>query len=260
MKILELLGYTARHFFINVFELVFFIVTVLRRGFSYIHKKENSTLIKQAIVKEVIFDGVDSLVSIVLILSVFIGFGITAQLIMLLQSFGTETEVINIVIHYIAFELSPFMTAIILICRNGSATAIMTGCMTVNKEIKSLELLGVDVLVLFAFPSLIGQAISQVSLSCYFSALSVTSGILFSAALGSSDDLKYFTIFIDSIAPMELLSFLIKNMLFGLMISANASFHGLHAKLSITEVPQRTQKAIMHSIFSIFAISALFII
>jgi len=239
---------------------VFFIVTVLRRGFSYLHKNKNSTLIKDAVVREIIFDGVDSLISIVLILSIIIGFSVTAQLIILLQSIGTETEVINILIRYVAFELSPLMTAIILICRNGSAMAIMTGYMSVNQEIKSLELLGVDVLVLFAFPSLIGKAISQVSLSCYFSVLSITFGILFSAALGSSANLKYFSILINSIEPMELVYFLIKNMLFGLMISANASFHGLHAKFSVTEVPQRTQKAIMHSIFSIFAISALFIL
>ena len=260
MKILDLLGYTSRQFLINVVELIFFIVTVLRRGFSYLRKNKGNTLIKDAIVREIIFDGVDSLISTVLVLSIIIGFSITAQLIVLLQSMGSETEVVNILIHYVAFELSPLVTAIILICRNGSATAIMTGYMSVNQEVKSLELLGVDVLVLFAFPGLIGKAISQVSLSCYFSILSITFGILFSAVIGTSSNLKYFSVLIDSIEPMELVYFLIKNMLFGMIISANASFHGLHAKLSVTEVPQRTQKAIMHSIFSIFAISALFIL
>ena len=260
MKILETLGYTARQFIINVVDLVFFIVTVLRRGFSYLHKNKKNTLIKDSVVREVIFDGIDTLIPTVLILSIIVGFSITAQLIIFLQNIGSETEVVKILIRYIAFELSPLLTAIIIICRSGSAVAIQTGNMTINQEIKSLELLGIDVLVLFAFPSLIGKTVSQISLSCYFSALSISFGILFSAIIDSSSNLKYFSILIDSIEPIELFYFLIKNMLFGMIISANASFHGLHAKHSVTEVPQRTQKAIMQSFFSVFVISALFIL
>ena len=260
MNILETLGYTARQFIINVVDLVFFIVTVLRRGFSYLHKNKENTLIKDSVVREVIFDGIDTLIPTVLILSIIVGFSITAQLIIFLQNIGSETEVVKILIRYIAFELSPLLTAIIIICRSGSAVAIQTGNMTINQEIKSLELLGIDVLVLFAFPSLIGKTISQISLSCYFSVLSISFGILFSAIIDSSSNLKYFSILIDSIEPIELFYFLIKNMLFGMIISANASFHGLHATHSVTEVPQRTQKAIMQSLFSVFVISALFIL
>jgi len=260
LKILEIIGYTTRQFFTNVIDLVFFIVTVLRRGFSYLHKNKENSLIKNAVVREIIFDGVDTLITTILLLSLVIGFSVTAQLIIFLQNIGAETEVVNILIRYVAFELSPLLTAIIIICRGGSAMAIQTGNMSINQEIKSLELLGVDVLVFFAFPSLIGKTISQVSLSCYLSALSITFGILFSAVLDSSANLKYFTILINSIEPLELLYFLIKNIIFGMIISANASFHGLHVKLSVTEIPQRVQKAIMHSIFSVFAISVLFII
>lgn len=260
MNVLEILGFKIRQFIINVVELIFFIVTTLRRGISYLRTNKGNSLIKNAIVKEIIFDGIDSLVPTILILSAIIGFSITAQLIIFLQNIGSETEVINILIRYVAFEVCPLMTAIVIICRGGSALAIQLGNMSINQEIKSLELLGVDTLVFFAFPSLIGKTISQVSLSCYFSALSITLGILFSAMVGSSSNLKYFSILVNSIEPMELLFFLVKNILFGIIISANASFHGLQVKLSVTEVPQRTQKAIMHSLLSIFIINTLFIL
>ena len=260
MKILEILGYKIRQIISNIVELIFFIVTVLRRGFSYLHKNRKNTLIKDAIVREIIFDGVDSLISTVLLLSVVIGFGVTAQVIILLQNIGSETEVINILIRYVAFDLSPIMTAIVVIGRSGSAIAIQTGIMSINQEIKSLELLDIDALVFFAFPSLVGKTISQICLSCYFSVLSISFGILFASIFDSVSNLKYFSVLINSIEPMELFNFLIKNMLFGMIISANASFHGLHVQHSVTEVPQRTQKAIMHSIFSVFIISALFIL
>lgn len=260
MKLLESLGHKAQQFIINIVDLVFFIVTVLRRGFSYLGKNKENSLIKNAIVREIIFDGVDSLMSTVLVLSIVIGFSAIAQLIIFFQNIGSETEVITILLRHVAFELIPLITAIIITCRSGSAMAIQMGNMSINQEIKSLELLGVDVLVFFAFPSLIGKTISQISLSCYFSTLSITCGILFSAILESSSNLKYFSILIDSIEPMELFYFLINNIVFGMIISANASFHGLHVKYSVTEIPQRVQKAIMHSLFSVFAISVLYIL
>jgi phospholipid/cholesterol/gamma-HCH transport system permease protein len=132
--------------------------------------------------------------------------------------------------------------------------------MSINQEVKGLELLGIDVLVYLAFPSLLSKAISQISLSVYFATLSVALGIFFSAIFDSPSNLKYFAILIDSIEPMELLYFLIKNILFGIIIGANACYHGLHVSQSVTEVPQRTQKAIMHSMLSVFVINALFML
>lgn len=260
MNILEALGYKVRYFFINGSERVIYTVTVLRRGFSYLNKNKGNTLIKDSIVREIIFDGVDSLTSTVLLLSMIIGFGLTAQLIIFLQNIGAETEVINILIRYVALDLIPFLTAIVLVCRNGSAMVVLTGNMSINQEIKSLELLGIDSLVYFAFPNLIGKIISQIALSCYFSVLSISFGILFAAIYDSASNLKYFSLLINSIEPMELFYFLLKNMLLGMVVSANATFHGLQVKYSVTEVPQRTQKAIMHSFLSIIVVSGLFIL
>lgn len=254
------IGSRTIQFVIDVFDLVFFIATVLRRGFWFLLHYKQNTLIKRALVREIIFDGVDTLLSTILVLSVIIGFSITAQLIIILQNLGSETAVINIFIRYVALELSPLMTSIIIICRSGSATAIELGNMSINREIKGLELLGIDMLVYYAFPSLLGKAASQIALSCYFSVLSVTLGVFFSAIFGSTANLKFFSILLDSIEPIELFYFLIKNMLFGMLISANACFQGLRVKNSVTEVPQRAQKAIMHGMLSVFLINALFVL
>jgi len=259
-QLVDLIGQTTTQFIINVVELVFFIITVLRRGFSFIHKNKQNALIKNAVVREIIFDGIDSLMPTTLVMSIIIGFSIIAQLIMVLQALGSETEVVNILISFVALELCPLITAIVIICRGGSALAIVIGNMSINQEVKGLELLGIDVLVYLAFPSLLSKAISQISLSVYFATLSVALGIFFSAIFDSPSNLKYFAILIDSIEPMELLYFLIKNILFGIIIGANACYHGLHVSQSVTEVPQRTQKAIMHSMLSVFVINALFML
>jgi phospholipid/cholesterol/gamma-HCH transport system permease protein len=221
---------------------------------------EHNGVIRNSIVTQIIFSGVDSLIPTILLMSVAIGFSVTAQLILTLQAYGSEKEVVNLLIRFVALELSPLLTAIIVISRSGSAVAVDIGNMAINKEIHGLELLGIDALVYVAFPRLLGIAVSQIMLAVYFSSLSIILGIFFSVLLESSSNFKYFFILINSISPLELLAFLFKNMLFGFIIGANACFHGLQVKYSVTEVPQETQQAIIHSLVSVFFINALFVL
>ena len=259
-QFVELIGNKTTQFIITAVEVVFFIITVLHRGFSFIHKNKQNALIKNAVVREIIFDGVDTLMPTIMVMSIIIGFIVAEQLIMVLQALGSEAEVVIILIRFVALELSPLLTAVVVICRSGLASAIVFGNMSINQEVKGLELLGVDVLVYLAFPCLLGIAISQISLSVYFATLSVALGILFSAIFDSPSSLKYFSHLIDSIEPMALIFYLIKNMLFGMIIGGNACFHGLSVGQSVTEVPQRTQKAIMNSLFYVLVINVLFIL
>jgi phospholipid/cholesterol/gamma-HCH transport system permease protein len=260
LKLIDRLGYSARQTFLIELELILFASTTIRRGGRFVFQNEHNGVIRNSIVTQIIFSGVDSLIPTMLLMSIAIGFSVTAQLILTLQTYGSEKEVVNLLIRFVALELSPLLTAIIVICRSGSAVAVDIGNMSINKEIKGLELLGVDVLVYVAFPRLLGIAISQIVLAVYFSSLLIVLGIFFSALLESSANFKYFFILIASITPLELLAFLFKNMLFGIIIGANSCFHGLRVKYSVTEVPQETQQAIIHSLVAIFFINTLFVL
>ncbi|NOQ36307.1 MAG: ABC transporter permease [Methylococcaceae bacterium] len=260
LQFIDVLGRIARQSISTTLELIFFTTTAIRRGFSFIHKDEHNGVIRNSIVTQIIFSGVDSLIPTLLVMSITVAFSVTAQLIITFQTFGSEKEVINLLIHFVAFELSPLLTAIILICRSGSAVAVDLGNMKINKEIRSLELLGVDVMVYLVFPRLLGISISQTALAVYFSTLSLVLGIFFSVFLESASNFKYFFILIESIAPLELVAFLVKNIFFGLIIGANACFHGLRVQVSVTEVPRETQQAIVHSLVMIFLLNALFIL
>ncbi len=257
---IDRLGYTIRSSVLMEIELLFFTTTAIRRGLIFITQTEHNGIIKNAIVAQIIFSGIDSLIPTILLMSISIGLSVTAQLIITLQAYGSEKEVVNLMIRFVALELSPLLTAIIIICRSGSAVAVDLGNMSLNKEIKGLELLGIDVLVYVAFPRLIGIALSQIILAVYFSTLSIILGIFFSVLVDTSANFKYLFILTNSLLPIELIKFVIKNSLFGLIIGANACFHGLQVKHSVTEVPQRTQQAIVHCLISMFIINVLFLL
>ncbi len=254
------LGFSVRNVILTEIELIFFTTTVIRRGMTFIHHPENNGIIKNAIVTQIIFSGVDSLIPTILLMSISIALSVTAQLIITLQAYGSEKEVINLIIRFVVLELSPLLTAIIIICRSGSAVAVDLGNMSLNKELKSLELLGIDILVYVAFPRLIGIAVSQIVLAIYFSTLSIILGVFFSILLDTSANAKYLFILINSLSPIEIIKFLIKNIFFGLIIGANSCFHGLKVSHSVTEVPQRTQQAIVHCLISMFIMNVLFLL
>lgn len=259
LQLVDRLGYNIRNTILTELELILFASTILRRGIIFVSRNEHNGVIRNSIVTQIIFSGIDSLIPTMLVVSIAIGLS-AAQLILTLQAYGSEKEVVNLLIRFVALELSPLLTAIVIICRSGSAVAVDMGNMSINKEIKGLELLGIDVLVYLAFPRVLGIVISQMALAVYFSCLAIILGIFFSVLLESSSNFKYFFLLVSSITPLELLSFLFKNMVFGFIIGANACFHGLRVQYSVTEVPQETQQAIIHSLVAIFFINVLFVL
>lgn len=206
---------------------------------------------RQSVATQIIFSGVDALPAITLV-SVAIALSVTAQFILLLQSFTTEKEVIQITTRIIAEEFSPLLTAIILIGRSGSAITVDLGNMRLNHEIRGLELLGINIRDFFALPRMIGLALSQLTLAVYFSGTVMVGGIIFTALIDSPSNYKYLFILLDALTPYHLVIFLIKNLLFGLMIGAIACFHGMRVHYSITELPQQTQQAIVNSLVLVF--------
>jgi phospholipid/cholesterol/gamma-HCH transport system permease protein len=259
LQCLERLGACTRQTILIELELILFASTTVRRGLHFIWRNEHNGVIKNALVSQIIFSGIDSFFPTMLLVSIATGISAT-ELILMLQAYGSEKEVVNLLIRFLALKLSPLLTALILISRSGSAVAIDMGNMSINKEIMGLEMLGIDVLVYLGFPRIVGIAISQVTLAVYFSCLSVILGIFFSVLMESSANFKYFSVLIDSITPLELLSFVFKNVLFGLIIGSNACFHGLRVKHSVTEVPKETQQAIIHSLLTIIFFNALFVL
>ena len=218
--------------------------------------RNGAHLQRRPIVSQIIFSGVDALPTIGII-SLAIAFSVTAQFILLLQDFTTEKEVIRIITLIVVQELAPLLTAIILIGRSGAAIAVDLGNMRLNREILGLELLGIDIQRFFVLPRILGLAISQFSLAVFFSTLVMVPGIIFSALLDSPANYNYLIILTDSITPYELLIFMLKNLLFGLMIGSIACFHGLRTEHSVTELPQQTQQTVVNSLIFIFILDGL---
>jgi len=207
-------------------------------------------------VSQMIFTGVDALAPITL-LALASGMSITSQLLQNIHVIGSTEDVVSLLSDVVALEFGSLLTAIILIGRSGSAIAVDLGNMKLNREIEGLELLGVNVNHFFVTPRLVGTTLSQLVLAVYFSIISVASGIAFNAVTVSTGYWKYLAQVPLAFDPYDLILFLVKNLMFGLIIGATACFHALRVQCSVTEVPQQTQRAIVNSLSMIFILDGM---
>ncbi len=145
-------------------------------------------------------------------------------------------------------ELSPLLTALIVIARSGTAVASEIGMMRLNKEIEALEVMGINPLSFIVFPRLMGGIISVVCLGFYFNIVALLGGYLVTRIIQDMPFHYYVEALSNAIMFEDFALFLIKNTFSGAIIFVISSYQGMLVKLGPHEVPQVTTKAVMNSI------------
>lgn len=252
-----MVGRQALRLPLYVLDLTLFTLQALREWREHSNLRNRATY--SSLVSQMIFTGIDALPPIIL-LSLASGVSITSMLLTNVQVFGSTTDIVNILADVVALELGSLLTAVILVGRSGSAIAIDLGNMKLNREVEGLELLGINVNHFFVTPRLLGTTVSQLVLAIFFSSLSVISAIAFNASLYSTSYWKYLGEIPLAFDPADLMLFVVKNLIFGLIIGVAACYHALRVQNSVTEIPQQSQRAIVNSLSMIFLLDGLFAI
>ena len=237
-----------------VINLVTFSTLALRDWYSnnrIFDKKSYSSMVAQ-----IIFTGIDALPTITL-LGLAAGFVFTFRLITVLDSIGAADEIVNLLVNIICLGIGPFLAAIILISRTGSAIVVDLGNMKLHGEIEGLEMLGININNYLIAPRLIGTAISQLAITVYFTFIALVFGITISGLLSSSSHFEFLYEIGTAFTPYLVMVFVIKNLLFGYVIAAISCYNGLRVRTSPTEVPQQATRAIVNGLVAIFVIEGL---
>lgn len=208
-------------------------------------------------VAQIIFTGIDALPTITL-LGLATGFVFTFRLITILDSIGATDDIVDLLVTIICLGIGPFLAAIILISRTGSAIVVDLGNMKLHREIEGLENLGININSYLIAPRLIATAISQLAVTVYFTFLALVFGITLSSLLVSTTHLEFFYEISTAFTPYLVMIFVLKNLIFGFAIGATSCYNGLSVRTSPTEVPQQATRAIVNSLVFIFVIEGLF--
>ncbi|HHJ11570.1 MAG TPA: ABC transporter permease [Chromatiales bacterium] len=210
-----------------------------------------------AIATQIVFSGIDAL-PLLFLLALAAGIGFGGQLLVLLDPLTEDTQTLEILIHLVGLELAPLLTAFLLLARSGTAMAVELANMAQRRELEGLMLLQVDPIALFATPRLIAMALSQLALAILFATVALASAIAFAALTESTSLFRLLPQLPAALPPLALLLFVLRNLLFGLVIAASACLQGLTTGPLATEVPQHTQRAVVSALLLIFLLDGLF--
>lgn len=191
-----------------------------------------------------------------------IGFiGLLLGIIVSTQTFavagGDSSLVVKVMAWVIVWEIGPLFAAIIIIARSGSAIAVELALMKVSGEIYSLEQMDIAPLDFLVVPRILGVSIAVVALTAYFQIVAVVGGLAVSAMFQNVGFFDQIHRFVELVNPWLLMGGVVKSLLFGLVISTIACYHGISVGTSMSAVPQAAIKAVIRAMLAVFMLDIL---
>jgi len=205
---------------------------------------------------QIYFTGIQAIL-LVITIAIITGVAIVYVSLNQMPQFGIVTYFSRILIDAIVVEISPLVTALVIIGRSATALTVYFGNMKANKEISALQSIGVSYVDYLVMPAFISFIVSLIALNFYFSFFSIIGGLIFASM---SIDIPFFIFTMDIINTLNIwdIVFMVsKSIVFGVLISLIASHYGLEVK-NFRDVPKVVIKTVVTSSISLIIFSLIF--
>jgi phospholipid/cholesterol/gamma-HCH transport system permease protein len=203
--------------------------------------------------------GVDGL-PIVGLISFLLGLIMAFMSSLQLKQFGANIYVASLVAVAMIRELGPIMTAIIVAGRSGSAFAAEIGTMKVNEEVDALATMGFSPMRFLAIPKVIASLLTVPVLTIFASIFAIMGGLVVGVVGLNLTIFTYIQQTMKAIAIFDVVSGLIKSVVFAIAISAIGCQRGFKVRGGAQAVGNATTSAVVTSIFMIIVIDSTFAI
>ncbi|MBN2158470.1 MAG: ABC transporter permease [Spirochaetes bacterium] len=207
------------------------------------------------ILRQTVFTGIDAL-PFVIIVAVLVGGVVIIQGMTNLPRFGIEGYFGNLLVIIIARELGPLVTALIVISRSGTAVATEIATQKWSREILSLEIAGIDPRLYIVFPRIVASTLSVFSLILFFDIVAFMGGYIISLTSIYVPVDTFFQNLAASFTLTDLLSTVIKSILFGVLIPLIACYYGMMPR-SKFEIPIFVSRAVSRTLFFVIVLNVI---
>lgn len=192
------------------------------------------------------------------LITFFIGLILALQSAYELRKFGALSYVAGAVALSMTRELGPLITAILVIGRSGSAFAAELGTMRVTEEIDAMETMAIDPVHFLVAPKFLAMIIMMPCLTIWANAMGIVGGGLFGVAQADFTWPRYLQASMDALYMRDIVTGLIKSVMFGITITAVGCHEGLATTAGPEQVGRSTTRAVVISIFLVIAVDLVF--
>jgi phospholipid/cholesterol/gamma-HCH transport system permease protein len=241
-------SHSVRRFFFLVSDVFYWTVSDLFRA---------KTFRKGEFVNQSVLIG-SSAVAIVTLLSFLIGGVIALQSSAQLRQFGANRFIVDLTVVSMFREMGPLLTAIVVAGRSGSAIASEIATMQITEELDSLRTMALDPVRFIVVPKLYAAVFTMPFLTILANVVGTAGGLGIAVYYLDITPMAFINRMQDVLLFRDVLTGLIKSLVFAGIIVLTGSFYGFRADKGATEVGRVTTSAVVVSIaLVIFADSML---
>ncbi|KXW56029.1 lipid asymmetry maintenance ABC transporter permease subunit MlaE [Ferrovum sp. PN-J185] len=205
-------------------------------------------------IREVYYAGVQSLI-IILVSGLFVGMVLGLQGHETLQRYGSEDSVGVLVALSLVRELGPVVSALLFASRAGSAITAEIGLMKATEQLSAMEMMAVNPISRVVAPRFWGGVISLPLLALLFSAMGIIGGYLIAVVLIGVDSGSFWSQMQSAVDfEHDIVNGIIKSIVFGVAISAIATFEGYEAPPTAEGVSGATTRTVVSSSLAVLAL------
>ena len=192
------------------------------------------------------------------LITFFIGLILALQAAYELRKFGAISAVATAVAVTMSRELGPLITAVVVIGRSGSAFAAEIGTMKVSEEIDALETMAISPIRFLVAPKFLAMMVMLPCLTIWANAMGILGGVLFGITQADFTFTRYIRASIDSLLLHDIVTGLVKAVMFGITITAVGCLEGLSTGAGAEQVGRSTTRAVVMSIFLVVVVDLFF--
>jgi phospholipid/cholesterol/gamma-HCH transport system permease protein len=193
-------------------------------------------------------------IAIVILLNFLVGFVMGFQSTRVLETYGANTYVADIVGISTTRELAPLITAIIITGRSGAGFAAELGTMRVSEEIDALRTLGIPPVPYLVVPRVIALAIAAPVLALLGDIAGVCGGLVVAVTSLDLHRHEYLEELRSVLVSSDIWTGLVKSAVFGIAIAVIGCQQGLTTRGGASGVGRSTTTTVVVSLFTLVAL------
>jgi phospholipid/cholesterol/gamma-HCH transport system permease protein len=175
-----------------------------------------------------------------------------------LTLFGSIDRAGGFMVVAILREFGTFVTATAVAGVSGTMLTAELGARKVRGELDALEVLGVDPVRAIVAPRILALIVAMMGLTLLALVFGVSGGFLATVLVLDGSAGGFFASFFANTTPIDLVASVVKVGLFGLIIGAVCSWHGLHASGGPEGVGRAVNRAVVGCLVGIFFVNLVF--
>lgn len=209
--------------------------------------------------KRLLFTQIDIIgfgsLGVVFLTALFTGMVEAVQLYDGFHKYGVENFMGYTIFVSITKELGPVFATLMVISRSISAMSAELGTMRVSEQIDAMDILGVDSKRYLLIPRIAATIFSLPLLVLWFDVVAISSAYFISVYALGVNAVAYSDTLMQLGEVSDIMSGLIKALVFGYIISAIGSYMGYHASGGARGVGQATIYGVVYSAIAIFIVN-----